>query len=86
MPPPPELFHRAADIRIVEVLQEAETEHSPQTNGHVAVSGEVEVDLQGVAERTQPSQTQIQLLSSRGKNQVCHGPVLAMTVFWKDLE
>src|SRR5439155_540889 len=40
VPPPPELRHRSGDIRVVEVLREAEAEEPGQPDGHVRVARE----------------------------------------------
>lgn len=53
MPAPPELGDRLADVRLLEVFHEAETHHQAQANGHVAVAGEVEVQLRGVGQRAE---------------------------------
>jgi len=54
MPAPPELGDRAGDIRIVKVFGEMEAEHLPHADGHVGVTGEVEVDLEGEGADTEP--------------------------------
>ncbi|MNQ70728.1 hypothetical protein D3C85_853720 [compost metagenome] len=54
VPAPPELGDRLADIGLVEVFHEAETHHQAQADGHVAVAGEVEIQLRGVGEHAQP--------------------------------
>ncbi len=58
VPAPPELgdVHRLE--RRVEVLGEAEAEQERQPDGHVGVAGEVEVQLQRVAERRAPGRDQ----------------------------
>ena len=72
VPPPPELLDGGADVGVVEVFQKLEAEHAPQADGHVAVAGEVEVDLQAVAQRPQPGHPDVQLLGGGGKHQVRH--------------
>ena len=54
MPPPPELRDRQGNIRVVEVFEEVEAEHLAEADGHVAVAGEVEIDLQRVGDGGQP--------------------------------
>lgn len=54
MPTPPKLGDREGDIGVVEILQEVEAEHPAQADGHVAVTGEVEVDLEGIGNGGQP--------------------------------
>ena len=72
MPSPPEFLDGPAEIGIAEVLQKVEAEHPAQADGHVTVPGEIEVDLQGVAEGAQPGQADVQLLGLGGKHQVRH--------------
>ena len=74
MPPPPELLDRFGDIGQVEILLEGEAEHPAQADGHVAVAGEIEVDLQGVTHRPQPGQPQVQLPRRHGEHRVRHPP------------
>ena len=54
MPPPPELGHRAGDIRVVEVAHKLKAQHPPQAHRHVGVAGEVEIDLEGEGQHPQP--------------------------------
>ena len=55
MPSPPELGRAPGDERIVEVFKEAEAEHSAKPDGHVGVSGELEIELQRKEQRTHPA-------------------------------
>ena len=73
MPPPPELGDRAGDIGEVEVLQEMETEHPPQADGHVRVAGEVVVDLKGIAQGAQPGHGGRELSAGHAPGGVGHG-------------
>ena len=50
VPAAPELLHRVGDVGPAEVLREAEAEHPAEADRHVGVAGEVEVDLQRVAD------------------------------------
>src|SRR5699024_6126479 len=72
VPPPPELFDGRADVGVLEVLQKLEAEHPPQADGHVAVAGEVEVDLEHVAHRANPGGPGVQLGGGGGEHQVRH--------------
>lgn len=54
VPPPSEFGDRAGDVRVVEVFQKVEPEHAAQANRHVGVTGEVEIDLQRVAQHAEP--------------------------------
>ena len=55
VPPAPEIGNGYRQIGLVEVLQEVEAKHPPQADGHIAVAGEIEIDLQSVGYRSQPS-------------------------------
>ena len=54
MPTPPEFRCTARDIRIIKVLCKAEAEHLPQPDGHIAVTREIKVNLQGIGQHTEP--------------------------------
>ena len=54
MPAPPELGHALGDIGVIEVDAELEAQHPAQAAGHVGVTGEVEVNLQGVGAGPRP--------------------------------
>lgn len=54
MPAPPELRNGTGDVRVVEVFKEVEAEYAAKANGHVAVTGEIEVYLKRVAYGGQP--------------------------------
>ena len=60
VPPPPELGDGSGDVGIVEVLRALEAEQRPQAQGHVAVAGEIEVDLQGIGRGAQPGHAPVQ--------------------------
>ena len=45
MPAPPEFSYAARDERIVEIFGKAEAENTSQADSHVAVAGEVKIDL-----------------------------------------
>ena len=62
----PELGDAAAGVGVVEVFGELESHHLAETDGHVAVAREVEVDLEGVGEDADPCCT-------RGQVAVVHG-------------
>ena len=74
VPPPPELLDGLGGVGQVEVLQKPEAEQPAQADGHVAVSAEVKVDLQGVAHRPQPGQAEVQLGGRQGEHRVGHLP------------
>ncbi|KPZ05699.1 Alginate o-acetyltransferase AlgI [Pseudomonas syringae pv. spinaceae] len=62
VPATPELGDRLADVRLFEVFHKAETHHQAQANRHVAVTGEVEIKLRGVGQRTEPGITRGRVL------------------------
>ena len=80
VPALPKLYHRAGNIGVVEVLQEVEAEHLPQADGHVAVAGEIEIDLERVGRDAQPRAGEGQLLTRKGPV-----PELANSVGQQDL-
>ena len=59
MPAAPEFTDRGRRIRMVKVFAEAETEHVPHPYRHIAVTAEIVVDLQGIADPSQPHQAPI---------------------------
>ena len=59
MPAPPEVPDRPRPIGVEKVLPDLEAEHVAHADGHVAVAGEVIVDLQRVADRAQPGQADV---------------------------
>ena len=54
MPTPPELRNGTGNIRIVEVFIEVKPEHLSQTDGHIRISAEIEINLEGVGQCSQP--------------------------------
>ncbi len=54
MPAFPEIRDARGKIGLAEVLHEAEAHHEPESDGHVRVAGEVEVDLHGICSRAEP--------------------------------
>ena len=55
VPAAPELLDGGRGVRIIEVFAEMEAEHASETDGHIAVAGKIEVDLQRVANGARPS-------------------------------
>ena len=62
VPAPPEILHRRGAIGIIEILGETKTEDARQTYRHVRIAGEVEIDLQSVAEGTEPRRARGELI------------------------
>ena len=56
VPPPPELRETPGDKGVVEVLGEAEAHDPAQADGHVAVAGEVEVNVHHIRRSVHPRQ------------------------------
>ena len=54
MPSPPEFGDAAGQEGISEVLREGEAEHASETDCHIAVAGEIVVDLEHVGECEYP--------------------------------
>ena len=56
MPPPPEFGDAGGNVGIVEVLREVKPEDAAQADGHVAVAGEVEIEMKNVSRRVEPGE------------------------------
>ena len=56
MPPPPELRDAGGDVGIVEVFYKMEPEDTAQTDGHIAVTGKVEVKVQHIGCGVKPDE------------------------------
>ena len=56
VPPPPELRDAGGDVGIVEVFYKMEPEDTAQTDGHVAVTGKVEIEMKNVSRRVKPDE------------------------------
>ena len=54
MPAAPIFGNAAGDIGIIEVFGENEAENVAQTNGHIGITGEVKVELQGIEQNGCP--------------------------------
>ena len=54
MPPPPEIRDAVRAVGIAEVLRKLDAEQQPEADGHVAVAGKIEIELQTVADRARP--------------------------------
>ena len=62
MPSSPELGNALGNEGIVEVLQEVEAEDATQTDGHIRIAGEVEINLQVVCQGVHPHAANGQLV------------------------
>ena len=49
MPTAPKLSNATGDVRKIEVFEEFEAKHGAKADGHIAVAGEIEEDLEGVS-------------------------------------
>ena len=54
MPASPELRNAGGDVGIIEVFEEIEAEDLSESDCHIAVSREIEVDMQGIRNRIHP--------------------------------
>ena len=54
MPTPPEVGDGGRNIGIIEILEELKAEHIAQTASHIGIAREVEVNLEGIAEDSDP--------------------------------
>ena len=70
VPASPVFGDTARDVRVVEVFQKFEPEDGAEADGHVRVSAEVVVDLEGIADRSQPGGHAVQLIDRLGKHLV----------------
>lgn len=68
----PEVLHGLGDIGVAKVFREGESEHFTQTNCHVGITGEVKVDLEGVADDAQPGLGRVKSRGWGGKDAVCY--------------
>ena len=73
MPASPVFGDTARDVGVIKVFQEFEPEDGAEPNSHVGVSAEVVVDLEGVADRSQPGGHAVQLVDRLGEHLVCYG-------------
>ena len=73
MPASPVFGDTARDVRVIKVLQKFEPEDGAETDGHVGVAAEVVVDLEGVANRSQPGGHAVQLVDRLRKHFVGYG-------------
>ena len=54
MPAPPELGDGTRGVRVVEVFGELESHDAAQADGHVGITGKVEINLEGISQGDQP--------------------------------
>ena len=54
VPSAPKFRDAFGNIRILEVLQKGKAKHFPQPNRHIGITGEVEIDLEGVGNGADP--------------------------------
>ena len=74
MPSPPEFRDRLRAVRRIEVLREHESEHQAQTDRHVRISTEIEVDLKSIRHRAVPGIETAQVASvERGVRNLATG-------------
>ena len=63
MPPAPEFGNALGQVGIVEVFDEVETKNLTQTDGHIAVTGEIKVDIQGKRDGIHPEKQHTLLIA-----------------------
>ena len=56
MPAPPKLRGAAGDQRIIKVFQKTESQHPPQSDGHIRIAGKIKINLQRKCDGRQPCQ------------------------------
>ena len=54
MPASPEFRNGTGNVRIIEIFIEVKPEHFSQSDGHIRISAEIEVNLEGIGQRPQP--------------------------------
>ena len=55
VPAPPEIRDAGRHIGVAEVLRELKAEHTPQSDCHIRISGEIKVNMQGIRCHHQPA-------------------------------
>ena len=73
MPTSPVFGDAARDVGVIKVLQEFEPENGAESDSHVGIPAEVVIDLEGVADRSQPSGHTVQLVDRLDEHFVCYG-------------
>ena len=54
MPAAPEIPHGGGSIGEIEVFRETEAQDLTHADGHVGITGEIKIDLEGVAQDGEP--------------------------------
>ena len=70
MPPPPEVRDGRRGVRPIEILGELEAEDAAESDRHVGIPGEVEIELDGVRQRAEPRVDRRQLARVQGEDTV----------------
>ena len=68
MPPSPVLGDATRDVGVIKVFQKFEPEDGAKADRHVGVTAEVVVDLEGVADCSQPGRHAVQLVDRLGEH------------------
>src|SRR5216684_3972737 len=82
MPAPPELGDVGRTVGLVEILREMKAEHPAEPDRHVGIAGEVEVDLQRIAQDAKPGVYPAELVRWQFEHRVRDG---AEVVGYRDL-
>ena len=72
MPALPKIGHARSDIGVVEVFRERKTEDVCQSQRHIGIAGEIEIQLHRVADGGEPRQPRVDELC--GEDSVHHAP------------
>ncbi len=54
MPPPPEFSYGSGNVRVIEVFKEFKPYHPAQSDGHIRITGKVEIDLESERQNQHP--------------------------------
>ena len=67
MPTAPKIPQRERGVRVQEILFGCKTEDLSQADGHIAVAGKIEIDLQAVAHSADPGKADIRRIIAEHK-------------------
>ncbi len=73
MPSAPEFLNALGNIRVIKVFLEVKAEHCSKTDSHIRITGEIEIDLEGIAYYYHPASRNGGLNSVEGLKILCHG-------------
>lgn len=73
MPSSPEFLDRSRDIRIIEIFKKMKSEDPAHSDSHITVTAEIEINLQSIADSSQPSDANIQTSRIQRKHLIRYG-------------